>query len=698
LTAAPAAAPTFASLSWTERLWQDLQPGPGRLAVALRIVLATVIALVLMMVLQMPFASLGLYYVFLVARESPASSVKGGVMSLLTLALAVAAELFVVIISDNDPMVRLLSVAMAAYLAGTLMVASTLPPLASIWGFIYCTLIALWERPSAPPDALVKASLFLIATVSLAFICTVAVEYVFAYRHAADRLSASIRQRYQLIERVYTLFAQGATGAGVSEAVSQLNRLAATGQKPMLELHAAVVAHGGWRKGEAKRERPGDFPLGSRVYISMLAQLTDTAAAFASRNPNGVDDAQRARCGEIARLCRERPAIEEADHARLASIAGNAGLLDRVESALETILTFPKEPAAESDDEPEPLAADKVPFLIPGAFFGKATVSFALKLTLCVMVCYVFYFAVGWPGISTSVTTIFITALGNTGAIKQKLFNRLIGSAIGGALAIGATVFLFPHMDSITSLVVLVSLVAFISAWCAVGRQFGYAGLQIAFSFYLVAFEGFSAPTDLTPPRDRLVGIMIALLVMWIVFDQLWPVRTVSAMRRTFAAILVGQARFLRIFDGPGTQAAKLKQLDAIRDQIARGFAALRTMNDTVVYEFGRDREQQIRLSENILQSALTSVPIFWNQLAVLRREDGADFIAEPHLIEMRLQAAALLDRMANAVSQNSAFARDEAATRVDGSIMSNARYREYAQNTAAGLDELQARVAELQS
>jgi len=72
---ASVAVPPFRSAAWSERLWQDLQPSPGRLAATLRIVLATVLALVLMMVLQLPFAALGLYYIFLVARETPAVSV-----------------------------------------------------------------------------------------------------------------------------------------------------------------------------------------------------------------------------------------------------------------------------------------------------------------------------------------------------------------------------------------------------------------------------------------------------------------------------------------------------------------------------------------------------------------------------------------------------------------------------------------------
>jgi len=471
-------------MSWAARLWQDLQPAPGRLGITLRIVLATLVALLLMMVLQLPSAALGLYLIFLISRESPAVGLKGGLMSLLSLALAVAGSLAVVIVSDNDPAIRLLSVAIAAYLAGSLMAASTIGPLASIWGFIYCTVIAFWERP-APADTIVKSSLYLIATVSLAFVCTTCVEYVFAFRHAADRLDDAINMRFRMVERVYAMFAQGAGDANVSDAVTQLNRMAAIGQRPMLELYAQALS-----RGHSEREHRV-----SRGSIAFLAQLLDNAAAFASANSGGVNDAAvRARCAEIARLCRERPRIRPTEQLRAPA---KPGLLDRVEEAMQLVLEAPD--ASASDHTAEILPTEETPLIIPGAFFAKDTVFYALKITLCVMICYVFYFAVGWPGISTSVTTVFITALGTSGAIKQKLFNRFIGSAIGGALAIGATVFLFPYMDSITSLVILVASVALLAAWWACGRQFGYAGLQIAFAFYLVAFEGQSAPRDLSP-------------------------------------------------------------------------------------------------------------------------------------------------------------------------------------------------------
>ena len=50
---------------WIGRVRQDLEPTPGRMNAALRIVLASVITLVLLMALRMPFASIGMYFVFL---------------------------------------------------------------------------------------------------------------------------------------------------------------------------------------------------------------------------------------------------------------------------------------------------------------------------------------------------------------------------------------------------------------------------------------------------------------------------------------------------------------------------------------------------------------------------------------------------------------------------------------------------------
>jgi multidrug resistance protein MdtO len=673
-------ASTFASQSWAERIWLDLQPTPGRLAATLRIVLTTVIALILLMVWRLPSAALGLYVTFFIVRETPAMSFKSGFVSFLSLVAAVAAELAVVILSDNDPIARLLSVAAASFIAGVCIGgAISLPALASIWGLVYCILIALWERP-APPDALVTTSLYILATVSVGLGCSILIEYFFAFRPPGERLKEQFNLRYQLLDSVFTLLAQDASPARLGDAIARLNRLAGAGPAGMVELYNEAV------QSDLHAGRRTVFSL---VQITLLAELLDAAAAFASQHPNGAGSESRARLAEIAQRCREhKPDISAGEH-QLPSVPT---LLDRVEAALHALLYNSGEWARPEGKELAALPPNKVPFLIPGTLRNKDAIAFALKMTLCVMVCYIFYFAVDWPGISTAVTTVFVTALGNTGAIKQKMANRVLGSLIGGGIAIFATVFLFPHMDSITSLVILVGAVVFLAAWWGGGRQFGYTGLQIAFSFYLVAFEGFSAPTELAPPRDRMVGILVALVVIWLVYDQIWPVKTVTVMRRSVCTLLRGEARTLRIFESHAQHAVRVRQFDVIRDLIAKTIAGLRAVNDTLVYEFGADQEAQIAAGQLLLEAGLTTVPFFWNQLAIFRREEELHFFVDPELIGLRRKLAAHLEQLADAVVNKKALPI------LDFSVPANPLYDEYARHTIENHHELQSLVLSLAS
>ena len=113
---------TLSYASWLHEVWQDLLPTPGRLHSSLRIVLSTALALVLFLVWQMPYAAFGLYAVFLIGRESPSVSLRLGIAALLTVSLAIAIELAVVIQTDNDPMARVISVSAIAFVAAMITV------------------------------------------------------------------------------------------------------------------------------------------------------------------------------------------------------------------------------------------------------------------------------------------------------------------------------------------------------------------------------------------------------------------------------------------------------------------------------------------------------------------------------------------------------------------------------------------------
>ena len=99
---------------WLERFWQDLQPTPERLSKALRMTFSSLVVLVLMLVLQMPYVAYGLYFIFLIGRESPSVSLRTAFASVVTIVVVIVSEMGVVILSDNDPMARVLSVVIAS--------------------------------------------------------------------------------------------------------------------------------------------------------------------------------------------------------------------------------------------------------------------------------------------------------------------------------------------------------------------------------------------------------------------------------------------------------------------------------------------------------------------------------------------------------------------------------------------------------
>jgi multidrug resistance protein MdtO len=680
--------------TWAGRLWQDLEPTPGRWNGALRIVLASVITLLLVMTLRMPFAGLGMYFVFLVGRDSPAVSFRSSIFILLTLIASISTVLAIVTFSDNDPMARVLGVAAVTFVAGMIMLSSTVPALASSFGFIFTTLIALWET-HAPAGPLVKEMLYLLGTISLSVLSVLAVEYIFAGRSPAQELQEQRLMRFQALEAMFSLYAQGADSAQISPAVIRVARLAATGQAGMQRLYNTIVE---------RNLDTGPLPIGMRVRITMLAQLMDVSAAFGFQYPSLSDPALRQRCSHIAELCHEIPTGGVSSEHRSALMAEHAigadpSLLDRVDGVVHSIITMPPEVAAAADKELVALPSSKVPLLVPGALREPQTIAFALKLSLCATLCYIIYQAVAWPGISTAVTTVLITGLSTSGATKQRLVFRLVGSFIGGLiLALGATIFLFPHMDSITSLVVLTAAVALLSAWVAGGRNFSYVGLQIAFSYYLVVFAGFSAPTELAPARDRLIGILLALVIMAFVFDQIWPVRTVTAMRAALATVLRGAARFLRLPETTHSHADLFRQADSFRDQIGKTVAGIRSMNDTIEYEFGVDRRLHTHTGEAIIRAAITSVAFFWNQFAVLHREEDRNFLTQPELIAMRRRMADGMDVMAKAVVNKTDFTMIDRGSLVDHSLLTNPLYGEFARNSVDRYQELELAVSHLRT
>jgi len=167
----------------------------------------------------------------------------------------------------------------------------------------------------------------------------------------------------------------------------------------------------------------------------------------------------------------------------------------------------------------------------------------------------------------------------------------------------------FPHIETVTGFLLVVATVAFLGTWIACSPYFGYIGLQLSYAFNLLAFEGYSAATEITPARDRMLGILLGILVMLLVFHQVRPERTVDTMRRSLARLLRLHADLIRLVSAEESLevSARVVELKAGIGQI-RG--AIHTFADGVQYEFEPDRTGDLKISAGILNAVSISADL----------------------------------------------------------------------------------------
>jgi multidrug resistance protein MdtO len=184
---------------------------------------------------------------------------------------------------------------------------------------------------------------------------------------------------------------------------------------------------------------------------------------------------------------------------------------------------------------------------VPDALSNPAHWQFALKTTIAIMIVYSVYTLLDWPGLLTSIVTVFFVALGSVGETVHKLVLRLSGAIIGGLLAGLSIVFLLPHFTDIGQLCALTAVVALFAGWVATSSErLSYAGMQIALAFFMGLLQTYSPATDLTVLRDRVAGILLGNVVMTLVFSGLWPESAITRLRGALADALRGIAVLLR--------------------------------------------------------------------------------------------------------------------------------------------------------
>jgi len=189
-------------------------------------------------------------------------------------------------------------------------------------------------------------------------------------------------------------------------------------------------------------------------------------------------------------------------------------------------------------------------FFDADAFSNPDHIRYALKTTAAAMFCYVLYQQLDWQGIHTSFITCYMVSLGTTAETVEKLLLRIIGCLIGALLGTAALVYVVPQLTSIAGLMALVFAGSWLAAWVAVGSpRIAYAGMQIAFAFYLCVIQGDAPKFDLTLARDRAIGILIGNVVVYLMFTRVWPVSIAGSIDAALNRLIAQWARIARVAD-----------------------------------------------------------------------------------------------------------------------------------------------------
>ena len=639
-------------ISWLwEWLREELIPYPGRLALVARMVIAATLIMIIGMTFQIPYTWQGAIYALLVSRESPRATITSAATIFLVTGIGVGYIILSMKLVLNILPLHFLWIIATFFFA--FYAISTLTNYLAAVAFVNTTAlgIPLWDR-QVSAETNVEDTLWLCLAVLIAVVVTGAVELVFVRQRPGDEILLPVTERLSAIENVLTRYAEGRAPDPASQ--RGILRLATLGTSTM-------------RRMLRRSNVPPQYSAAAGGVGVLIGRLVDLAATLTPLNFEfSADSRMRFRylASTLASIRndlmnREIPAPvhfnAESDPAAVAPLLGE---MERTVALMTEVFagTRSAHESLSSTDQPE-----RPTLLSRDAFTNPEHLRFALKGCLAATLCHVIYKGLAWPGISTAVTTCLLTALSTVGASRQKQILRIAGAIAGGfVIGMGSQIFILPYLDSIAGFVVLFVIVTAVSGWFMTSSpRLSYFGVQLALAFYLIHLQEFTIQTSLSIARDRVVGILLGLFMMWFVFDQLWGVRAAVEMKRTFVLNLRLMAQLAR---GPASTDLKIQlgRSRALRETINANLDKVRALADGVLFELGPSRQRDLELRSYIRQWQPQLRTLFVMRIAFLKYRLQLPGFELPESVRLRQQAydeisARLLEQTADQIDDQAA-------------------------------------------
>jgi len=553
-----------------------------------RMTIAATLVMVVCMAFHVPYAFQGAIYALMISRESSRATLQSAA-ALCGVTLVGAAYLLLSIsFVINSPPLHFLWVAGSFFLVFYAISALTNYTAAVALAIVLAVGIPLWDR-HVSAETSVEDTLWLCWSVVIGVAITAGVELAFTRLRDGDEIVSLIADRLAAVRNLFTCFADGRVDPGVENKLIRLGTLGTSLLRRTLR-----------RSGYSPQY---SAEIGGVAVL--VGRLIDLGATLSQLSPTlSVSDQRRFRnlASTVANIRddlmnRRIPGQVQFDNDGEPSLVPLLGETEHTVSLISQ--AFADSPSIEAYLP----SADNAQrgLLVPDAFVNPEHLQFALKGCLASTSCYLIYNAIAWPGISTAVTTCLLTALTTIGSSRQKQVLRIAGAIVGGFLiGMGSQIFILPYLDSIAGFTVLFVAVTVFSSWFMTSSpRLSYFGIQVALAFYLINLSEFKMQTSLAVARDRVVGILLGLFVMWLVFDQLWGAPAAIQMRKTFISNLRLVARFAREPVSKDLKTAIARSL-ALRETISADLDKTRSIADAVLFEFGPSREQDLALRDRI--------------------------------------------------------------------------------------------------
>lgn len=597
-------------------LRRELAPFPGRAAATFRVVVGCVIALVLCMTLRVPEAHLTVWLVTRFAMEESSQTLLTGIVFLVALTVGLAIALVLLTLAMDQPWLRFVSMATLAALGLFLRRTFVIGALGFVIGLIG-TLIMTVPDFIPVPELAVRGSLWLWPAFALGIAAAVAANLLIAPSDPEALLRAELVARMRATEESL------ASHLGMGTPGARARRYATAGVTRLLVLlKSAEVAHASVR---ARQVQYG-------AVITLVDRLVTAAAALELLPATPLSAGERERLQRVATHCaRLRSALDEsrvAEHSlpmpdRQPSPGGGSARLPAIVELEHAVDLLQQALGPDAVDFEALSSSERGGLFVPDAFTNPEYLHYALKGALAVMICYVLQSAVAWPSIRTCIVTCMIVGLTSEGATIQKGTLRITGALVGGAMGFLAILFLIPGMESITSLALLVAAGTAVAAWVLVGSpRISYAGVQIAFAFYVCLIQGFEPTWYFYTIRDRLVGILLGNAVITLVFYSIWPVQGSTVMWTQLGSALRAMAQLAIVGSRSHDQTVVAKAVHGLHLQATRDFAAAQQSADEAAFELSVDGSKAkgvaARAARELLQRATADAQsVFLIQLAV---------------------------------------------------------------------------------